>query len=191
MTMRGAAGQQAVERLADHDSVCVSTLEVASSRIRKRGLCASARAKLTSCRWPTENVAPRSLTSVSRPCGRESRRGRGPLRAARARPCRAVDHSRCPGGRWIRACRVKQERILQHDAELAAQVRARSSSRMSTPSSRISSALDIVEAQQQLDRGWFCPRRYGRRWRRSAPARRGRRRRAAPSLLLWDCRRRV
>ena len=34
-------------------SVLVSTLEVASSRIRKRGSCAKARAKLMSWRWPT------------------------------------------------------------------------------------------------------------------------------------------
>ena len=45
-------------------SVFVSTLDVASSRIRNVGLCASARAKLTNWRWPTESVAPRSVTSV-------------------------------------------------------------------------------------------------------------------------------
>ena len=46
-------------------SVSVSTDEVASSRISTRGSWASARAKDSSCFWPTDSVEPRSVTSVS------------------------------------------------------------------------------------------------------------------------------
>ncbi len=68
---RRSSGQQPVQRLANQNSVFVSTLEVASSRIRNRGLCASARAKLISCRCPTESVEPRSFTGVFTLSGRE------------------------------------------------------------------------------------------------------------------------
>ncbi len=46
-------------------SVCASTDEVASSRIRIRGSASSARAIATRWRWPPESVRPRSPTSVS------------------------------------------------------------------------------------------------------------------------------
>ena len=46
-------------------SVSVSTLDVASSRIRTRGSKASARANDSSCFWPTDSVAPRSATGLS------------------------------------------------------------------------------------------------------------------------------
>ena len=42
-----------------------STEDVASSRIKIRGARASARASATRCRWPPDNVCPRSPTTVS------------------------------------------------------------------------------------------------------------------------------
>ena len=45
-------------------SVCVSTDEVASSRIRMRGSARRARAKEMSCRCPTESMTPPSSTGV-------------------------------------------------------------------------------------------------------------------------------
>ena len=45
------------------NSVSVSTLEVASSKIKIFGACASARAKEINCFCPVENVDPRSWTS--------------------------------------------------------------------------------------------------------------------------------
>ena len=45
------------------NSVSVSTLDVASSRIKNLGLCASARAKLISCFCPVEYPLPRSRTA--------------------------------------------------------------------------------------------------------------------------------
>src|SRR3989441_429671 len=38
-----------------------------SSRIKRRGLCAAARARLTGARWPPETVAPRSATGTVPP----------------------------------------------------------------------------------------------------------------------------
>src|SRR5207302_504402 len=63
--VRPASSRSRASRISN--SVFVSTLDVASSRIKKRGLCARARAKLISCRWPTENVAPRSVTGTVTP----------------------------------------------------------------------------------------------------------------------------
>ena len=51
------------------NSVSVSTLEVASSRMSTRGLWARARAKLTSCFCPVERVLPRSCKRLSKPSG--------------------------------------------------------------------------------------------------------------------------
>ena len=57
---RGSAFHQPAQRLTHPDLRVVSTLDVASSRIRICGLCARARAKLISCFWPVEKPAPRS-----------------------------------------------------------------------------------------------------------------------------------
>ena len=46
-------------------SVCVSTLDVESSRIRMRGSSSSVRAIAMRCFWPPESVMPRSPTHVS------------------------------------------------------------------------------------------------------------------------------
>ena len=46
-------------------SVWVSTYAVASSRMRMRGAARMARAKLRSCRWPTERFRPRCWSTVS------------------------------------------------------------------------------------------------------------------------------
>ena len=101
-------------------SVFVSTLEVASSRIRNFGSCASARAKLTSCRCPTERVAPRSVTGVSTPCGQRIEKrpkahfAQSAFRARRESMLfRAELHVR-----FQRA--GEKERVLQHDAEQSA-----------------------------------------------------------------------
>ena len=50
-------------------SVSVSTLDVASSKIKMRGLAARARAKLMSCFCPVERVLPRSRTGSANPPG--------------------------------------------------------------------------------------------------------------------------
>ena len=63
-TMRASASRT-------RNSVSVSTLDVASSRIRKRGLCASARAKLMSCFCPVERPLPRSRMGCANPSGSE------------------------------------------------------------------------------------------------------------------------
>jgi hypothetical protein len=52
------------------NSVSVSTLDVASSRIRIFGSCARARANEMSCFCPVESVDPRSRTSSLNPLGR-------------------------------------------------------------------------------------------------------------------------
>ena len=45
------------------------TLEVASSRMRMRAFCSSARAMHSSCRWPVLKLAPPSTSSASSlPC---------------------------------------------------------------------------------------------------------------------------
>ncbi len=49
---------------------CMSTLAVASSRIRIRGSATRARAKATSWRWPEDSWTPRSPTWLSQPVSR-------------------------------------------------------------------------------------------------------------------------
>ena len=46
-------------------SVRVSTLLVASSRMRTGGSATAARAMAMSCRWPAERLAPSAVTGVS------------------------------------------------------------------------------------------------------------------------------
>ena len=132
----------------------MSTLEVASSRIRNCGLCASARAKLTSWRWPTENVEPRSLTGVSRPSGRESRKWPEAHFAQGALDGGAVDG--CGAQADVRFERAgEQERILQDDAELAAQILHVQFADVDAVEQDLA-ALDVVEAQQELNGGGFA-----------------------------------
>ncbi len=54
-------------------SVSVSTLDVASSRMRTRGSNASARANDSSCFCPTDSVAPRSATALVEAAGQPRR----------------------------------------------------------------------------------------------------------------------
>ena len=51
-------------------SVCVSTLAIASSRMRMAGSLASARASAARCFCPPESVTPRSPTIVEMPWGK-------------------------------------------------------------------------------------------------------------------------
>ena len=60
---RRSPADQVVERQLNSRSVVVSTLDVASSRIRIRGLINSARAIEIRCRSPPDKNCPRSPTS--------------------------------------------------------------------------------------------------------------------------------
>src|SRR6266705_2493591 len=127
-------------------SVLVSTLEVASSRMRKRGLCARARAKLTSCRWPTEKVAPRSVTEVSTPEERaEADFLESALDVGAVNPFRAETH--------VRFQRAGEEKgVLQNDAEMAAEILEVEAANVHTVEKDFA-ALNIVETQKMLDDG--------------------------------------
>ena len=103
------------------NSVSVSTLEVASSRIRNRGLCASARAKLINCFCPVDRPLPRSRTGCVKPVRQRADELQqvdllgGGLQvlagdALGPEPDVVLDRSR------------EQVRILQHEAEVAAQL---------------------------------------------------------------------
>ena len=63
IVVRPAISTRSASRISS--SVSVSTLDVASSRIRTRGSNASARANDSSCFCPTDSVAPRSATGAS------------------------------------------------------------------------------------------------------------------------------
>src|SRR6266566_3532429 len=83
-----------------------SRLDVASSRIRMRGSASMARAIETRWRCPPLNFTPRSPIIVSYPSGKRSANS-----STRARPRE----------RHVFADRaVKQERLLQHDAQARA-----------------------------------------------------------------------
>ncbi len=56
----------------------------------------------------------------------------------------------------------EQERILQDDAELAAELLHAQFADVDAVEKNLS-ALNFVEAQQELDRAWSCPRRCVRR----------------------------
>jgi hypothetical protein len=59
-------------------------LLVASSSTSSAGSAIQARAKAMSCRSPAETSAPRSPTSVSKPCGRPAMKGSAPTALAAA-----------------------------------------------------------------------------------------------------------
>src|SRR5690606_27997387 len=66
-TMAGRSARRRSRAFWICTSLSVSTLAVASSRMRMRGSAKSARAKEMRCLWPRERPLPRSLTSVSYP----------------------------------------------------------------------------------------------------------------------------
>jgi len=128
-------------------SVFVSTLEVASSRIRKRGLCASARAKLMSWRCPTERVEPRSVYAGAHSLRQGANEFSKPNLLDGAFDCGAVDARGAePDIRFNRASEKKW--ILQHDAELPPQILQFDQSNVLAVQEDLS-ALNVVKAQQQ------------------------------------------
>ena len=84
-----AAGQQPVERFADQQLGLGIDAGGGFVEDQNFGSCARARAKLTSWRWPTESVEPRSVTGVSTPWW-ESRKPQAHF-AQRAFGCGAID----------------------------------------------------------------------------------------------------
>src|SRR5215467_4107791 len=110
------------------NSVFVSTLDVASSRIRNRGLCASARAKLMSWRWPTESVEPRSLPDAAATSVNE--RGCVGQRADKITQADFLNSALNIFGRNVRRAEAnvgfnragEEKRILQNDSEMPAQI---------------------------------------------------------------------
>ena len=127
----------------------MSTLEVASSRIRRRGSASSARANAISWRCPIESAAPRSAT--------------GRLVALGERLDEVVGADRAGGRLHVLEARVgaaerdvladrggEQEALLRHDAELAAQ-RAHLHVAQVVAVDADRALAGVVEARQQLD----------------------------------------
>ena len=149
MAVRPVSSRSSASRIMI--SVRVSTLDVASSRIRKRGLCASARAKLTSCRWPTENVdAALADHRVEALWQRIEERAQADFAQRSLDGCAVHAFGAQPDVGFERAGEKKW--ILQHDAKLAAQVVHVQLANVDAVEQNLP-ALDFVEAQQELDRG--------------------------------------
>ena len=127
------AGAGACRASRISSSVSVSTLDVASSRTRTAGSPASARANDSSCFCPTDSDAPRSPPACRAPRAAPRRTGRRGRRRRRARSAR-VSSGRAQAD-------VGGDGAAEEDARPAApgqqrpRSSARSSSRMSTPSS--------------------------------------------------------
>ena len=146
---RGAAFDQLVSASRTRISVSVSTLEVASSRIRILGLCASARAKEMSCFWPVESVLPRSCTGSLNPLGSVRMKSARFTSSAACSTCFVGDPVGAEADVLLDRA-GEQERILQHDAEAAAQiVEIHVADVDAVDADR--ALLHVVEAQQQRD----------------------------------------
>ena len=97
-----------------------SSDDVASSRMSTRGRARKARASARSWRSPADRVWPRSCTGVSRPWGSRSTRSRRPDHVDRFVDL-GVGRVGAPEAQ-VRAHRAREEeRLLGHDAQLAAQ----------------------------------------------------------------------
>ena len=96
-----------------------SMFEVASSRIRMRGSASSARAIEISWRSPAESPAPPSRTTWSRPPSNRAATRSTPIACAAAATSSSVASGRAEAD-VVGDRAAEQERILEHDAELAA-----------------------------------------------------------------------
>ena len=142
--------QQRVERLLDQRSrVGRSMFDVASSRIRIRGSAserAGDRDQLALARREAraalaDDVVEPVLEPGGDPVDADRARGRGDLLVGRVRAAEAD----VVGDRA-----AEEERILEHDAELAAVASAARTSRRSVPSTRTAPSSRVVEARDQL-----------------------------------------
>ena len=150
----------AMRRAAAHHHLAARRESAARSRCRRstsprrgsrtRGSNASARANDSSCFCPTDSVAPRSATGVSRPPGRRSMNGAGVHRLdARARTASSsivgVPEPDVAGDRA-----GEQVDVLQHQAEHARAARRGPLADVDAVD-RDAPLLHVVEPQQQVD----------------------------------------
>ena len=95
-----------------------SMFDVASSRIRIRGSASSARAIEISCRSPADSPAPPSRTTCSRPSSNRAATRSTPIARAAAATSSSVASGRAEAD-VVGDRAAEEERILEHDAELA------------------------------------------------------------------------